>query len=97
MQGKNGSSVPSKESYCMPRLKDMPSAKARAVLLAADIVGGVERLAPVLDARDADIESWLEGSVPLPEHVYQQCVDIVVASLLEEWGVSSAKGRRPLH
>jgi hypothetical protein len=73
----------------------MPPAKARAVLLAAESVGGVEQLAAQLHARGEDIESWLAGRVPLPEHMYQQCVEIVVASLLD--GVSDAKASGPLH
>jgi hypothetical protein len=73
----------------------MPPAKARAVLLAAERVGGVEQLAAQLHARGEDIESWLAGRVPLPEHMYQQCVEIVVASLLD--GVSDAKASGPLH
>jgi hypothetical protein len=73
----------------------MPPAKARAVLLAAESVGGVEQLAAQLHARGEDIESWLAGRVPLPEHMYQQCVEIVVACLLD--GASDAKASGPLH
>jgi hypothetical protein len=75
----------------------MPPVQARAVLLAADIVGGLEQLRAQLDARAEDIESWLAGRIPLPEHIYQQCVDIVVAFLLDEWGVSRAELGGPLH
>jgi hypothetical protein len=63
----------------------MPPVKARAVLLAAEIVGGDEQLAAQLHARGEDIESWLAARVPLPEHMYQQCLNIVVTGLLEEF------------
>jgi hypothetical protein len=75
----------------------MPRVKARAVLLAAEVVGGVEQLAAQLHARGEDIESWLAGRVPLPEHMHQQCVKIVVACLLQEFGASHAEANGPLH
>ena len=75
----------------------MPPVKARAVLCAADILGGIERLAAHLNARSDDIESWLADRVPLPEHIYQQCVEIVVDSLLGEAGAGHARNRGSLH
>ena len=81
----------------MPPIKDTPPAKARAVLLAGDSVGGLKPLAAILGVRGEDIESWLAGTVPLPEQVYQQCVNIVVDCLLDDLGISRAKAKGPLH
>jgi hypothetical protein len=57
----------------------MPPGKARTVLLAADIVGGADQLAARVHARGE-----LAGRVPLPDHMYQQCIEIVVACLLDD-------------
>ena len=75
----------------------MSPLEARTVLRAADIVGGLDRLAAHLEARGEDIEAWLAGTVAFPEHIYQRCVDIVVACLLDELCPSHAKAKRLLH
>jgi hypothetical protein len=71
----------------------MVTVQARAVRYAVEIVGGVELLAARLNARCDDIEAWLAGAVPLPEHIFLQCSHIVMACLLEELGASHANGR----
>lgn len=75
----------------------MSPLEARTVLRAADIVGGLDRLAAHLDARGEDVEAWLAGTVALPEPIYQRCVDIVVACLLGELSASDAKAKGSLH
>ena len=57
----------------------MSSLKARTVLRAAPIVGGLDQLAAYLNARREDIEAWFAGTAALPEHFYQRCVNMVVA------------------
>jgi hypothetical protein len=50
-----------------------------------------------LNARCDDIEAWLEGTVPLPEHIFLQCSHIVMACLLDELSASHARARGSLH
>jgi hypothetical protein len=75
----------------------MSPLEARTVLRAADIVGGLDRLAARLGARGEDLEAWLAGTVAFPEHIYQRCVDIVVACLLQELCPSHATTKGSLH
>ena len=75
----------------------MATVQTRAVRYAVEIVGGVELLAERLNARCDDIEAWLEGTVPLPEHIFLQCSHIVMACLLDELNASHARVRGSLH
>ena len=42
-----------------------------------------------------DFETWLAGNAPVPRHIYEGCINIVVACLLDELCPSQAK--RLLH
>lgn len=74
----------------------MSPLKARTVLRAAHIVGGLDQLAAHLNARREDIEAWLAGTAALPEHIYQRCVNMVAFQLGEISG-GDAKPEGPLH
>jgi hypothetical protein len=75
----------------------MATVQARAVRFAVEIVGGVELLAARLNARCDDIEAWLAGTVPLPEHIFLQCSHIVMACLLDELGATHGRAKGSLH
>ena len=76
----------------------MPPGKARTVLLAAEIVGGAgPTRRTIARARGEDIESWLAGRVPLPDHMYQQCIEIVAACLWDDLRASHAKASGLFH
>ena len=57
----------------------MPTVHARTVRRAAEIVGGVEALAAVLEARSDFIEKWMQEQLAVPQEVFLRCIDIVNA------------------
>jgi hypothetical protein len=75
----------------------MSPLEARTLLRAADIVGGLDRLAAYFEVSGEDFETWLAGKAPLPKHIYERCVNIVVACLLDELCPNHAKAKGSLH
>jgi hypothetical protein len=54
------------------------SVYSRAVRKAAEMVGGRERLARVLQVAVADIEKWLLGEKKPPREIFLRVVDIII-------------------
>ena len=62
----------------------------RAVQRAADIAGGIDRLAMYLQAPPALVWGWAQGSSELPATVFLKVVDIVI-----DYDASHARGAIP--
>ena len=68
----------------------MPTVYLRTLRRAAEIAGGVEQLGAQLGVRGDDLAYWLQGAKPVPQEIFLQAVDIVVADDVKEMS-----GRHP--
>jgi hypothetical protein len=57
---------------------------SRALLRAAEILGGVEALQIYLNVPRADLRRWLRGTVKPPDHVFLRVADLLAERNLEE-------------
>ena len=55
-----------------------PSVYSRAVRKAAEMVGGRERLAAVLQVPAAEIETWILGEKKPPRDIFLRVVDLLI-------------------
>ena len=57
---------------------------SRALLRAAEILGGIEALQTYLNVPAGDLRRWLRGSVKPPDHVFLRVADLLAERHLEE-------------
>jgi len=54
------------------------SVQARALHRACLIVGGLDRLAKVLESTPAQVQAWIRDEAEIPEFVFRQAVEIML-------------------
>jgi hypothetical protein len=59
------------------RRKVERTVQSRAVARAAEILGGVEELAPTLGLATGTVRMMIAGKLPVPQQVFLQVVDII--------------------
>jgi hypothetical protein len=57
----------------------MPTVYARTLRRAAEISGGVEKLASLFGVASEDLVFWMQGTKQVPQDIFLRAVDIVVA------------------
>lgn len=62
----------------------------RALLKAAEIVGGRRALAERLAVRVSDLEKWLAGKAPVPREPFLRAVEVIIDELTAEGDASDA-------
>ena len=58
----------------------MPTVYARALKRAAEIVGGREQLARLLNVVPSHLALWMDGEQPTPQHIFLKAVDLISES-----------------
>ena len=56
----------------------VPTVHSRAVLRAAELLGGRDKLARVLRMPKADIDKWISGEAKPPREVFLRVVDLIL-------------------
>ena len=56
----------------------MPTVYSRAVLRAAELIGGRDKLARVLRVPQAEIDKWIAGEAKPPREVFLRVVDLIL-------------------
>jgi hypothetical protein len=56
----------------------VPTVHSRAVLRAAELLGGRDKLARVLRVPKADIDKWISGEAKPPREVFLRVVDLIL-------------------
>lgn len=62
------------------------SVYSRALLRAAEFVGGRDKLARVLRVPKAELESWIAGAAKPPRDVFLRVVDLILDETAAEGG-----------
>ena len=73
----------------------MPTVHSRAVLRAAELLGGREKLARILRVPKAEIDKWISGEAKPPREVFLRVVDLILDETSPASGPDDAQDPPP--